>query len=93
MAAARTELFAGVWGLPGDQRRRSDRPARAPEWNRPPRSIDRSRPGSAARVEQLIEDIDQTYGAGRAYFAGAPVSQTAPWYVPSSRSPDGWGRS
>jgi hypothetical protein len=35
-----------------------------------------------ARVEQLIEDIDQTFTAQDAFFAGAPASQTAPWYVP-----------
>ena len=35
-----------------------------------------------ARVAQLIDDIDQTFTAQDAFFAGAPILQTAPWYVP-----------
>ena len=34
------------------------------------------------RVAHLIDDIDRTFVARDAYFDGAPVSETAPWYVP-----------
>lgn len=37
---------------------------------------------SAERVALLLEDIDRTFAARDAYFAGTPVSDTAPWYVP-----------
>jgi len=37
---------------------------------------------STARVEQLIDDIDRTFAARDAFFAGAPAAETAPWYVP-----------
>ena len=35
-----------------------------------------------ARVAHLIDDIDRTFVARDAYFDGAPVRETAPWYVP-----------
>lgn len=35
-----------------------------------------------ARVAHLIDDIDRTFVARDAYFDGAPVDDTAPWYVP-----------
>ena len=34
------------------------------------------------RVERLITDIDRTFVARDAFFDGAPVAETAPWYVP-----------
>lgn len=34
------------------------------------------------RVALLIDDIDRTFVARDASFAGAPVAETAPWYVP-----------
>jgi hypothetical protein len=34
------------------------------------------------RVAHLIDDIDRTFVARDAYFDGAPVDDTAPWYVP-----------
>ncbi|MGO9875609.1 MAG: phytanoyl-CoA dioxygenase family protein [Acidimicrobiia bacterium] len=35
-----------------------------------------------ARVAHLIDDIDRTFVARDAFFDGAPVDDTAPWYVP-----------
>jgi hypothetical protein len=35
-----------------------------------------------ARVAHLIDDIDRTFVARDASFDGAPVDETAPWYVP-----------
>ena len=35
-----------------------------------------------ARVAHLIDDIDRTFVARDAFFDGAPVAETAPWYVP-----------
>ncbi len=38
------------------------------------------------RVELLINDIDRTFVERDAFFDGAPVDQTAPWYVPFEAS-------
>jgi len=35
-----------------------------------------------SRVAHLIDDIDRTFVARDAFFDGAPVEETAPWYVP-----------
>jgi hypothetical protein len=35
-----------------------------------------------ARVAHLIDDIERTFVARDAFFDGAPIEETAPWYVP-----------
>jgi Phytanoyl-CoA dioxygenase (PhyH) len=35
-----------------------------------------------ARVQQLVDDIDQAFAGYEARVAGAPASKTAPWFVP-----------
>jgi hypothetical protein len=37
---------------------------------------------SPARVTELTEDIDRALAAAQAHVAGAPSSETAPWWVP-----------
>jgi ectoine hydroxylase-related dioxygenase (phytanoyl-CoA dioxygenase family) len=37
---------------------------------------------SAAWVEQLVEDVDRAVAGHDAWRAGAPTSETAPWFVP-----------
>ncbi len=40
------------------------------------------------RVAQLIDGIDRTFAAHDAFVDGAPVTETAPWYVPFEASPE-----
>ena len=42
---------------------------------------------SPTRVEQLVADIDHAFDAYDAHATGAPISKTAPWFVPFDPGP------
>jgi hypothetical protein len=43
---------------------------------------------SADHVARLVDDVDRVFSSREEARAGAPVSQTRPWYVPFTPSPD-----
>ena len=76
------DLFPGVDGIPEIARGRPDAPIELRSGILRHGALIVRGLVPPARVAHLIDDIDRTFVARDAFFDGAPVEETAPWYVP-----------